>query len=584
MRGWAKRLRRRIDGVIHERLFLLLIRHFARRAVGGGDTAGDLDLGLGGALTILALPGAFTALGLTSKYGALIQYFRGTLMDFHPYRECIPDEYFFLTYSMAVAGFITILRWDHLLPGRRDFSNLAPLPLALRSIFLANVAALGLIALVFALDVNAFSGFYFPLLVTWRGTALGPYIAVCAAHWVAVMGISLFTILAILALQGLLMALLPDTLYRRISLAIRAVLLIFFFALLVSAFIFPLPVVDFKLGSQMAGVWWPPVWFLSLFENLLSPLRDLSPMGAGPALIAVGSVLVLVTISFGLSYRRYFLRIAERPDGMSQPSRASFLPLRWLKPVFQVWLRPGAETATFQFVVKTVLRNETHLLFAGLWAGIALLLSLEGLTGVAAAPPGSGTYKGAMLAAPLIFSFGVIAGLRFVFDIPATIESNWIFRLLASEGAIRLEEVAKCVILVFAIPPVVLIWFPLAWRILGPEGALIGVFLDLLLLVMGVDLLVMKYRKIPCTCLFTANRDRMLRLVLVCAGTLLFAIPLIVRMEGTIVLHPLRLLLFGPAMVGAIAVIESKEHGKRNLAVFEDRGTEPFALLRLSGE
>jgi hypothetical protein len=94
----------------------------------------------------------------------------------------------------------------------------------------------------------------------------------------------------------------------------------------------------------------------------------------------------------------------------------------------------------------------------------------------------------------------------------------------------------------------------------------------------------MKYRKIPCTCLFTANRDRMLRLVLVCAGTLLFAIPLIVRMEGTIVLHPLRLLLFGPAMVGAIAVIESKEHGKRNLAVFEDRGTEPFALLRLSGE
>ncbi|HXE12333.1 MAG TPA: hypothetical protein VN633_09445 [Bryobacteraceae bacterium] len=584
MKGCVTWLRWRIDKAVNERVFFLLIRHFARRAIGGGDAAGDVDLGLGGALAILALPGAFTALGLTTKYGALIQWLHGTVMNFHPYRECIPDEYFFLTYSMAVAGFITILRWDHLLPGRRDFVNLAPLPLALKSVFLSNLAALGLVALVFTLDVNAFSGFYFPLLVTWRGSALSSYMAMWAAHWVAVMGISLFTILAILALQGLLMALLPDALYRRASLAVRAVLLIFFFALLVSAFIFPLSVVNFNLGSRMAGAWWPPVWFLSFFESLLSPLKASSPMGAAPALIAMGLVLLLVTLSFALSYRRYFLRIAERPDGMAQPSRAGFIPLRWLKPILRIWLRPGAETATFQFVVKTILRNETHLLFAGLWVGIALLLSLEGLTGVAAAPPGSGAYKGAMLAAPLIFSFGVIAGLRFVFDIPATTESNWIFRLLAADGAIRLDEVAKWVILAFTIPPVVLIWLPLAWQILGAEGALAGIFLDLPLLVIGVDLLVMKYGKIPCTCLFTANRDRMLRLLLICAGTLLFGIPLIVRIEGTIVLHPLRLLLFGPALIGAIALIESNKHGKRNPAVFEDRGAEPLALLRLSGE
>jgi hypothetical protein len=76
----------------------------------------------------------------------------------------------------------------------------------------------------------------------------------------------------------------------------------------------------------------------------------------------------------------------------------------------------------------------------------------------------------------------------------------------------------------------------------------------------------------------------MLRLLLVCAGTLLFVIPLIVRIEGTIVLHPLRLLLFGPALIGALAAIESKEYRKGSTAVFEDRGTEPFALLRLSGE
>jgi hypothetical protein len=558
------------------------MQHFAQRAVGASDTTSDVDLGIGGALAILALPGAFTALGLSGKYGSLMHWLRGDL-HFDPYRASVADEYFFIVYSMAVAGFVTILRWDHLLPGRRDFMNLAPLPLKLRSIFLANAAALASAALLFAIDVNLFSGFFFPLLVTFQGS-MQSYFAYCVAHWAGVMGISVFTMLAILALQGLLMAILPDAAYRRISLVFRAALLVFFFALLVSAFVFPLSALNFGLGSRMAGEWWPPIWFLSMVENFLPPLRHYSAMGTGWAVKAMAAALGIAVVSFTLSYRRYFLRIAERPDGTGQPSRVRLIRLEWFDPVLKLWLEPGPELATFRFIVKTLLRSETHLLFVGLWAGIGLLLSLEGLTGAPAAAESAGAHTGAILAAPLIFSFALVAGLRFVFDIPAAIEANWVFRLSATEGAIRLEELSRKAVAFFTVPPVMMIWFPLAGRAIGWRDATLALGIDLLVLSLGIDLLLMDFRKIPFTCSFTANRDRMLRLLLTCLLTLVFLIPIVVRVEGAVILHPLRLLIWGPLLIGAAVVIRARERARQNSAVFEDHGVEAFAWLRLSGD
>lgn len=114
-------IRQRLEAEIVRCPFLLLIRHFAQCAVGGSDTVSDVDLAIGSTLAILAVPGAFTSLALMGKYSSLIQWLRG--LHFNPYRVSIPDEYFFIVYSMAITGLVTLLRWDHLLPGRRDYTN-----------------------------------------------------------------------------------------------------------------------------------------------------------------------------------------------------------------------------------------------------------------------------------------------------------------------------------------------------------------------------------------------------------------------------------------------------------------------------
>jgi hypothetical protein len=572
------RLRRRWQEETVKCPFLLLIQHFAQRTVGASDTASDVDLSAGGALALLAVPGAFASFALMGKYSSLVQWLRGLHLD--PYRLSISDEYFFIVYSMAITGLVTLLRWDHLLPGRRDYMNLAPLPLKLRSIFLANVTALASVALIFAIDVNVISSFVFPMFVTYQAATMRPFFEFAAAHVLATMGISLFTFLALLAIQGLLMAVLPDSTYRRVSLAVRTVLLVFFFGIFISAFLLPLTVLNFRFGSRLAGTWWPPVWFLSLFESRLPQLHHQALLPGSVAAEVLVLAFSMAALGFTLSYRRYFLRIPERPEGPSKPRRVGWLRFEWLNPLLRVWVRPGAETASFKFILKTLVRNETHLLFFGIWVGIGALLCLEMIAGTRAPSVSPGLQGGAIVAAPLILAYAVIAGLRFVFDMPAVIEANWIFRL--SEPVVASDAVARKIMAVSVVPWLLGIWLPLAGSRLGwQNAALIGASHCLFLLV-GIDLALLRFRKIPFTCSFTADRDRMLKLLITSFLTLVVVIPTLVSIENAIIKRPWKLALLAAFVATATWFIRTKTE-KRQVQ-YEDKGAPAFALLHLSGD
>src|SRR5258706_12326292 len=83
--------------------FGCLLRLFvARMFHGGGEPgAGELDLGIGVLVIMLAMPGILVSLLMFEKYGSLIRYFRGHLI-FDPYTTTMPDEYFFIVLSLTV--------------------------------------------------------------------------------------------------------------------------------------------------------------------------------------------------------------------------------------------------------------------------------------------------------------------------------------------------------------------------------------------------------------------------------------------------------------------------------------------------
>src|SRR5271155_1407787 len=124
--------------------FLRLPRPCVDRIFSGseGTEPGELDLSIATVLALLATPGAFISLFCMDHYGSLLLFLRGQSIDFDPYTASSSDEYFFIVLAMVVAGAVAVWKWDRLLPDRRDYANLAPLPIASRHIFFANLAGL----------------------------------------------------------------------------------------------------------------------------------------------------------------------------------------------------------------------------------------------------------------------------------------------------------------------------------------------------------------------------------------------------------------------------------------------------------
>src|SRR5882724_13529415 len=190
-----------------QRPFWRMVRLFVDRIFrGGGDSdTEDLDLGVGLVLTLLAMPGGFASLLLLNKYGTFLQWLRGaTSAD--PLLVALPDEYFFIVLSMTVTGAVAVWRWDAIFPDRRDYMNLAPLPIATKTIFFANLVAVLFLAGLVAVDVNAVSCILFPTVVAATQTEFLFFVKFAAVHAAGVVLSSIFSFFAVFAMLGLLMA------------------------------------------------------------------------------------------------------------------------------------------------------------------------------------------------------------------------------------------------------------------------------------------------------------------------------------------------------------------------------------------
>ena len=217
-----------------------LLRLFVDRMFHGGAEPGseELDISVGVIIILLAMPGLLASLLMLEKYGSLVRFLRGE-RAFDPFTATIPDEYFFIVLSMVVTGAAALWRWDRIFLDRRDYTNLVPLPISLRSLFFANFCAILVLAGLFTLVVNAASLVLFPVAVVGSQASLSLFLRFAAGHAVAVFTASAFGCFAVFALAGLLMALLPAGVFRRISLLVRFLIAIWLLAVLWSGFSVP---------------------------------------------------------------------------------------------------------------------------------------------------------------------------------------------------------------------------------------------------------------------------------------------------------------------------------------------------------
>jgi hypothetical protein len=356
------------------------------------------------------------------------------------------DHYFSIVYSFVVMGTVAIFEWDQLFPDLLDCFVLTPLPITARTLFTARVTALALLLGVFLFATNVL-GSIFLCLWYWSmaksAEVYSPgYLGHVGPHLAAVLLSGIFAVGLVVALQGVLICMLGEPLFRRISASLQSILIAVFLLVL---FLFPLlshylPAL-LESGSPVVR-WFPPFWFLGMHERLLygpavEPIfHVLARSGYWATVLTAG----MAAITYPLAYRRKIRRTIE--GAAARKGRGSFATAGVNTLLHNTVLRTPAKRAIYHFISQTLLRIERHRLYLAMYAGLGLSLILSIPIGLRLAH-----HHVALVLSPYglrsaipVIAFWTISGLRTALLSPIDPRGSWIFRLI--DGKPGLDQLA----------------------------------------------------------------------------------------------------------------------------------------------
>lgn len=530
--GWRKTFSR--PSWLDEHPFARLVRHFLVRLLRGEDdpASSEVQLGVGALLGLLCVPGTMCTFIVVDKYSTFLNWYRGRFnQDF--FVISIPDKYLFISLAMAITGIVTVLKWDKILPDAQDYLNLAPLPIKPRSVFLANAVAIAIAVAVLAVDVNLVPTFLFPMFViSSMQTGVGSYLQFAAAHAAVVINASIFTFGAVFALLGAISAILPRDSFRACSSWLRGIFLLAFLMLLVSGIVTPAGMLHTLRANPHSPLrFLPSLWFLGMYQGIQQhgapPMAELS----GFVLPASLGVWGLALVSYGLGYRRHF---GDALEGSRKPTEQRFTAvlLRFLD-LFTAGANDFGR-ATYRFIVRAMLRSETHRLCIAAAVGLGWL---------------AGRSDGA-LGASFSAAYVLVLGVRLSFEIPASAPGAWIFRAVLDPAEHETLPVARRVVAAFLCIFVLLPAFALAWWENGLPTALMHTLYLLAMAMSLAEIQLAGFRKIPLTCPTPGFRENLLAACLLQFVGYEFFTRVAAGTELWMAAAPLRFLLLPAAMLG----------------------------------
>jgi hypothetical protein len=424
----------------------------------------------------------------------------------------IADALFLVTFGMFVIGLFTTLEWPSLFPGLRDYMALASLPVRLREIFIAKFTALVTFAGVVIIATT------FPPSALMPTVSAGRYsthsILQVPALFISCSLAALFVFFSLVAVQGILLNLLPTRQIARVSLAMQGVLLTILLCGLPMVFAIQNLQDSMKLRPDWA-VWAPPVWFLGLEQVILGNSEPYALRLARIGLVAVAGATAFAILMYLWSYRRHRVRLIES---------AAITP----KTVKRTWtgladrmIPDPRKLAVFAFITKTLARSPHHRLVLTGFSAVALAVIFESFISLALSPDFRGflarssAVREAAISAPLALSLFVLAGFRYLFRLPVEIRANWVFRV--NEPGNRLEFLTASgeFLVFFAVVPVALITLPLEMFFLGPGTGLAAAILCLLPSLILMESLLIRFERVPFTSSYLPGRRPLVETLLI---------------------------------------------------------------------
>lgn len=472
--------------------FRVLIRHFLDRFFGRefASADGDVKTRLVQVVCAIGIPPLIASLYLYPVYHPPFHHVR-------PYWQQAGDHYFFVLYTMVAIGIVAIFEWDLLFPDLLDVFVLSSLPVRAGRLLRARITAILLL-----IAAAIFDSSFLPPLVLPAATDPPHLFRFLAAHCAAVACSGVFSASLFLAVEGLLLAFLGDRWFRRVSLWLQGLAVV---VLLTSLFLYPViagVLQDLLLSNGALASWFPPFWFLGMYQRMLddpsSPpiFVHLARLGA----CSTAAMAVLAIGSYPLAWQR---RTTALVEGVSPRRRQR----RMQTPVHDVLHAslsrvPGAR-AVWHFIGQNLLRVPRYRMVLVLYggAGVALVLSSalriafsHGRMAVVISPDG-------LRAMVPIAAFWTVSGLRNTILAPADQRGHWIFRAILGKPAwVHVQGTRRWVLmwtmlLTLAVAALAIIAEPqLVWRCASTQG-FVAIALSLLL----VDVFFLDIKIIPFT-------------------------------------------------------------------------------------
>jgi hypothetical protein len=466
------------------------------------------------------------------------------------------EKCYVTTFFMLLIGFIAVFEWDVIFPDARDYVNLIPLPVKIRTLFLAKFASLFFFVSLFAVAINAIAVFTHAFyLVKWQSKSLSYGLRFMGAHLVANFAAVFFFFFFNVLVIGLLMNLLGVRLFRRLSVYIRSAFLaayIFFLVMYLTGTTLITPSFDsfLELKAHNADFLFlfPPMWFTGLYETLLGHgdafFRPFVPL----AVLSLVATVGLFYVTMGLGYRRYLKHMAA-----SSASRPHFRGLRSrFRAAFDaVFLPHSVQRAVFYFIDQTLRQSMFHKVRLASFLAVAL-----GMILVLVLPQPGALSRGArpsqaLLAAPLILSFFLLIGIRGVSKIPSVIEANWIFRLTEDRGKHHYFSSVRKVILFRALIPLFFLLYIFYTYLWDPVTAFYHCAYGCAASVVLMEVLFLKQQKIPFTCSYLPGQERIQLFWLAYILAFLGYVFILTDVEAALLLRPAAFLYF----FGAVLVL-----------------------------
>ena len=410
--------------------FSWLMRHFVERFF-NHETAspdGDAKTRMVQIACAAGLPPFAVAVYLWPVYHPIKGWPPGAPSDGGPpaYWLQVNHHLFFILYSFIALGIATVFEWDLFFPDLLDLFVLGTLPIVPRKVFLARVAAIGLFTAGLLIDVNLLATFVLPM--SMDPSNLPRFLL---GHLLATVMAGIFSAASILALQGVLLSLFGENLFRRVALVLQGSIITL---LVMMMLLFPVlsGIFPSLLESQNLLVrCLPPFWFLGIDQRLLEGPGALPIYSslAQTACLATLLAVALTMLTYPLAYAR---RVRELVEG--SPSQAkehvATTPLRWL--LHATVLRPPVRRAVFHFISRTILRVPRYRIYLVLYCGVGLSVVTATILRFTAAHGQvrvNVSADGIRVAIGIVI-FWMIAGLRLAFVSSGNQRGRWLFRII----------------------------------------------------------------------------------------------------------------------------------------------------------